>query len=81
MEKYELMRQLPKVGDRRLERRTLEGKNSAAYNERYGKPEPCTVVEVNHAHLWYRVKFDSTGWCECYKLPKTEPLSWEVGKR
>jgi hypothetical protein len=80
MEKYEVMRQLPKVGERRLERRTLEGKNGAAFISRCGELEPCTVVEVNHAHLWYRVKFDSTGWCECYKLPKTEPLSWEVGQ-
>ena len=77
MNKYELMRQLPKVGERRLERRTLEGKK---VDTGYGEPEPCVVVEVNHAHLWYRVKFDSTGWCECFKLPKTEPLSWEVGK-
>lgn len=81
MDKYSLMRQLPKVGDRRMERRTLEGKNSAAYINRCGEPEPCTVVEVNHAHLWYRVKFDSTGWHECYKLPKTKPLSWEVGQK
>ena len=80
MEKYEVMRQLPKVGERRFERRTLEGKNSAAFNSRCGDLEPCVVIEVNHAHLWYRVKFDSTGWCECYKLPKTEPLSWEVGQ-
>lgn len=77
MEKYELMRQLPKVGDRRMEARTTEGKLEST---RYGEPEPCTVVEVNHAHLWYRVKFDRTGWCECYKLPHVKPLSWEVGK-
>lgn len=80
MNKYSLMRQLPKVGDRRLERRTLEGKNGAADANRFGDPEPCTVVEVHHAHLWYRVKFDRTGWYECYKLPHVKPLHWEVGK-
>ena len=80
MTKYSLMRQLPKVGDRRLERRTLEGKNGAADVCRFGDPEPCTVVEVHHAHLWYRVKFDRTGWYECYKLPHVKPLHWEVGK-
>ena len=80
MTKYSLMRQLPKVGDRRLERRTLEGKNGAADANRFGDPEPCTVVEVHHAHLWYRVKFDRTGWYECYKLPHVKPLHWEVGK-
>lgn len=77
MDKYSLMAQLPKVGERRLERRTLEGKKE---DTGYGAPEPCTVVEVNVPHLWYRVKFDNTGWCECFKLPRTEPLNWEVGK-
>lgn len=75
MEKYELMRQLPKVGDKRMEEMTI-------LRERRwdAPPEPCTVVYVNHTHLWYRVKFDRTGWCECYKLPHVKPLSWEVGK-
>lgn len=73
-DKFELMRQLPKVGERRLEIMTIlrERRTEAP-------PEPCTVVEVNAPHLWYRVRFDKTGWHECYKLPKTEPLSWEVG--
>ena len=76
MNKYDLMRQLPKVGDRRLEDMTI-------LRERRwdAPPEPCVVTEVNHAHLWYRVKFDRTGWHECYKLPKTKPLYWEVGKQ
>ena len=73
--KFDLMAQLPKVGQKRMEKMTI-------LRERQWDvpPEPCVVVEVNHAHLWYRVKFTRTGWCECYKLPRTKPLSWEVGK-
>ena len=76
MNKYSLMLQLPKVGDRRKESRTLEGKLESTSR---GKPEPCTVEFVNHAHLWYMVKFDRSGFRECYKLPDTKPLDWEVG--
>jgi hypothetical protein len=75
MNKYSLMRQLPKVGERRLEAMTI------LRERRYDvPPEPCVVIEVNVPHLWYRVRFDRTGWCECYKLPHTKPLSWEVGE-
>lgn len=75
MTKHSLMRQLPKMGDRRLEPMTIL--RERRYDE---PPEPCTVVYVNHAHLWYRVKFDRCGWYECYKLPRTESQSLEVGK-
>jgi hypothetical protein len=75
MNKYSLMAQLPKVGDRRLEHMTI------LRERRYDvPPEPCTVVYVNQAHLWYRVKFDRCDWHECFKLPETKPLSWEVTK-
>ncbi len=70
--KEELRAQLPNVGDKLMERRTLEG------GRHMGELEPCVVVEVNHAHLWYRVRFTRTGFQECIKLPKTEPLPWEV---
>ena len=70
--KEHLQDQLPDVGDKRMERRTLEGKLQV------GEPEPCVVVEVNREHLWYRVRFTATGFHECYKLPQTQPLSWEV---
>lgn len=72
IDKEELRAQLPNVGDKLMERRTLEGKLQIS------DPEPCEVVEVNRDHLWYRVRFLATGWNECIKLPKTEPLPWEV---
>lgn len=75
MNKYELMKKLPKVGDRRLEPMTILRERRADV-----PPEPCVVVYVNQDHLWYRVRFLNAGWHECYKLPRTEPLSWEVGK-
>lgn len=58
---------LPKVGDVRWES-PAQNKGIKAGDS----PVPavrCTVVEVNRAHLWYRVRFDS-GFCECYKVPK-----------
>lgn len=58
-------RMLPKVGDR-LERVPVV--HGTAKIEQRLAPRPCTVVEVNREHLWYRVRFD-TGYCACYKLP------------
>lgn len=72
LSKEELRAQLPKVGDKLMERRTLEGKL------RVGDLEPCVVVEVSPEHLWYRVRFIETGFHECIKLPKVNPLPWEV---
>ena len=63
--KEELRAMLPKVGDRRVEKMT------ASTNAQISTlpPQPCTVVEVNEAHHWYRVQFDKTGICQCFKLP------------
>lgn len=72
LSKESLRAQLPKVGDKLMERRTLEGKL------RMGDPEPAVVVEVNQERLWYRVRFTETGFHECIKLPKVNPLPWEV---
>lgn len=30
-------------------------------------PLECEVVEVNHAHLWYRVRYTESGLFECFK--------------
>lgn len=67
--KEELRAMLPKVGDRRMEKMT------AATNAQISAlpPQPCTVVEVNEEAYWYRVRFDKTGICQCFKLP---PTSW-----
>lgn len=73
--KEELRAMLPKVGDRRLE------KMSASTSCQIITPEPlpCTVVEVNEEAYWYRVQFDRTGVCQCYKLPATTYNGPRVG--
>ena len=65
---------LPKVGDVRWEIPTI-GKTSSSVEVVLKEPQECTVVEVNAAHLWYRVKFKDSGFIECYKVPrlKTDP--------
>lgn len=75
IDKFSLMERLPKVGQKRMERMAVGPEKKGA-----PPPEPCVVVEVNRAHLWYRVRFIRTGFHECYKLPRTGPLSWEVQK-
>lgn len=59
---------LPKVGDKRMEIPTIYKTGSNVEAETL-PPEECVVVEVNAAHLWYRVRF-SNGWHECYKVPR-----------
>ena len=60
---------LPKVGDVRREIPTI-GKSSTCMETTSTTPMECTVVEVNAANLWYRVKFKDSGWYECYKVPR-----------
>lgn len=64
---------LPKVGDVRMEIPTTYKTGSCA--SMTPARQECTVVEVNREHLWYRVRFNDTGWYECYKVPrlKTSP--------
>lgn len=64
---------LPKVGDVRIEVPTIPDKQGPA-------PQECVVVEVHPAHLWYRVRFTGSGFYECYKVPPTGRLAWEVEK-
>lgn len=66
MDKAELMERLPRVGDRRMEYPTPK-----AFDQAVPQRKRCVVVEVNRAHLWYRVRFADTGQHECYKLPET----------
>ena len=64
MGKDEVQQLLPKVGDIRMEIPTVQdGVESAG-------PKKCVVTEVNTAHLWYRVRFEKSGFYECYKVPK-----------
>lgn len=63
---------LPKVGDVRMEILNISDRSDV------GDPQECVVVEVNRAHLWYRVRFTATGFYECYKVPRTRRLPWEV---
>lgn len=71
----EIQAQLPKVGDRRMERPTIDETRAANLAKR--NTLPCTVIEVNRVRLWYRVRFDN-GFTECYKLPKgTTGGAWE----
>lgn len=74
MTKQEVRSLLPKVGDVRNEIPTITVKGKEP------EPQECEVVEVHTEHLWYRVKFTATGLHECYKLPKTARLAWEVEK-
>lgn len=64
--KEELRSMLPKVGERRVE----NGACSDVIQLTSKKPGLCTVVEVHEEHLWYRVRFDSNGACQCFKLPR-----------
>ena len=62
--KDEVRAMLPKVGTR-LSR--VPAYKKAEGDHQTPKPEPCTVVQVHRAHLWYMVRFDNGGWLECYK--------------
>lgn len=68
MEKEEVLRQLPKVGDKRMECPTID--ESTGCNATH-KPQSCKVIEVNTEHLWYRVEFEN-GIRETYKVPKVK---------
>jgi hypothetical protein len=37
-----------------------------------GQVHPCTVVEVNPQKLWFRVRYDDLGFCECIKVPDVQ---------
>ena len=73
MYKSQFMKLLPAVGERRRETPTMGGQGES-------RPQLCTVVEVHPEHLWYRVRFDHTGHCECYKVPNPDPDSKKVSR-
>ena len=74
MNKAEAKQLLPRVGDKRMEVPTINEDINLGKILAGRRPMPCTVVEVNRAHLWYRVKFEN-GIVECYKVPKYRPES------
>ena len=66
MERYKAEHLLPKVGDKLRKAPTIVHLRGLCQE---GKVQECEVVEVNRAHLWYRVKFKESGFTECYKVP------------
>lgn len=65
--KEEARAQLPRVGDVRWERPTIDkGWGHEAYSH---TSQRCVVVEVQPEHLWYTVQFDN-GIRESYKVPQ-----------
>lgn len=77
--KEEARNLLPKVGDILMKPPTMS--NKAACDT--PQPQKCEVIGVNHAHLWYRVKFLKSGTIECYKVPEgtAEPRPEKPVKR
>ena len=67
LSKYMVRRLLPEVGEKRIE---MPSYGIGAESVRCRQPQECTVVAVHPAHLWYRVRFDASGWHECYKVPQ-----------
>lgn len=62
----QLVRMLPDVGDRLLKTPSaLDTDNHNNIN-----PKPCVVIEVNPLACWYRVRFEDSGYCECFKVPE-----------
>lgn len=68
MELYEARNLLPRVGDKL--RKIPANIHPPGCAVVAAEEEDCTVIEVNPAHLWYRVRFQNTGFIECYKVPR-----------
>jgi hypothetical protein len=64
----EIRGKLPRVGDKRMEKPTVDATPGHASPK---KPQECVVVYVHPANLWYTVRFKN-GVRECYKLPAVE---------
>ena len=69
--KEEVRAQLPKVGDVRWERPTVD---ASPGHTMPNEPQRCVVVEVRREHFWYTVQFEN-GTRESYKLPRLKPRS------
>jgi hypothetical protein len=72
MTKKEARALLPRVGDVLRMTPTIVHLRGLVHDV---PAQECKVVEVNRAHLWYRVKFKESGFTECYKVPKLKPKS------
>ena len=68
-----LQAMLPKVGERRMERPTINENTRSQGSPIQNAPQPCVVVAVHPGHLWYTVQFEN-GIRESYKVPKCRPL-------
>lgn len=55
---------LPHIGERRMEIPSIQDGIETAV------PQKCVVVEVSAKGLWYQMRFDNGGRCECYKVPR-----------
>jgi hypothetical protein len=60
---------LPKVGDVRMERPTIDETTTVKGSVFQNAPQRCVVVAVHPGHLWYTVQFEN-GIRESYKVPK-----------
>lgn len=69
LNRTELQRLLPKVGDRRMERPTIDENTSSRGTLYENAPQPCVVVAVHPGHLWYTVQFEN-GFRESYKVQR-----------
>lgn len=70
LRKARIVEMLPQVGEKRMEVPTID-ESGRTFDDAGKELQRCTVIEVNRAHLWYRVRFDN-GFTECYKLPRGE---------
>jgi hypothetical protein len=64
---------LPKIGDVRMERPTIDESTATRGTIQFTKPQRCVVVEVNTEHLWYTVQFEN-GFRESYKVPQVKQV-------
>ena len=66
MNKAKARRQLPRIGEHRMETPTID----STYGYHCTKtPQRCVVVDVRPVHLWYTVQFEN-GIRESYKVPR-----------
>ena len=57
---------LPKVGDRLMHTPHLH----KSLGIPGARPRWCVVTMVNEEHGWYQVRFEETGFIECFKVPE-----------
>lgn len=67
--KEQAQAQLPKLGDVRMERPTIDETTATRGAIQFTKPQRCVVVDVRPEHLWYTVEFEN-GIRESYKVPR-----------